>query len=201
MDLAKGAATRQCLAMADTRPRLGGTTSIPAGTAPATLPAPGTYAIDPTRSTISFTTRHLFGLAGVAGTFALRSGSLQIAEPATASTATAVFDATSFSTPSAKRDKDVRSAKFLDTDNNPDITFISTALRQVGAQWELNGTLTAHGTAAPTMLAVREVTTEGDEVVLRASTVVDRYAHNVTAAKGMAGRRIDLELMIVAHHA
>ena len=172
--------------------------TIPAGTAPATLPAPGTYAIDPTRSTVSFTTRHMFGLAGVAGTFALRSGSLRIAEPATASTATAVLDAASFSTPSAKRDTDVRSTKFLDVDNYPDITFTSTALRQVDSQWELDGTLTAHGTAAPATLAVREVTTEGDEVVLRARTVVDRYAHGVTAGKGMVGRRIALELMVVA---
>ena len=45
--------------------------AVPAGTAPAIRPTPGTYAIAPTRSTVNFTTRHLFGLAGVAGTFAL----------------------------------------------------------------------------------------------------------------------------------
>jgi len=38
------------------------------------LPAVGTYRIDPSTSTITFTTRHMFGLGAVKGSFDLNSG-------------------------------------------------------------------------------------------------------------------------------
>jgi hypothetical protein len=41
---------------------------------PAAIAAPGTYRIDAARSAIAFTTRHLFGLGTVHGTFTLREG-------------------------------------------------------------------------------------------------------------------------------
>lgn len=45
------------------------------------FPAPGTWIVDTKRSSISFTTRHMFGLAGVSGTFELLSGQLVITDP------------------------------------------------------------------------------------------------------------------------
>ena len=66
-------------------------------TATVQIPATGTYRIDPAGSSVSFTTRHLFGLGVVRGTFGVLSGEVTIADPVTASTARAVIDAASFS--------------------------------------------------------------------------------------------------------
>jgi len=44
-------------------------------------PTAGSYRIDPVRSRIAFTTRHLFGLGAVHGTFELQDGVIRIAEP------------------------------------------------------------------------------------------------------------------------
>lgn len=62
-------------------------------TATVQIPATGTYRIDPADSSVSFTTRHLFGLGAVEGTFGVLSGEVTIADPVTASTARAVIDA------------------------------------------------------------------------------------------------------------
>ena len=62
----------------------GGTVSA-ASSSPATLavPAPGRYEIDTGRSAGIFSTRHLFGLALVCGGFAIRAGTVEVAEPVT----------------------------------------------------------------------------------------------------------------------
>ena len=43
-------------------------------TATVQIPATGTYRIDPPGSSVSFTTRHLFGLGVVRGTFGVLRG-------------------------------------------------------------------------------------------------------------------------------
>ena len=69
-------------------PFTGGTVSA-ASSSPATLavPAPGRYEIDTGRSAGTFSTRHLFGLALVCGGFAIRAGTVEVAEPVTDSQA------------------------------------------------------------------------------------------------------------------
>jgi polyisoprenoid-binding protein YceI len=74
------------------------------------IPAAGIYQLDPAASTVTFATRHMFGLAPVKGTFRLVSGQITIADPVTSSTVSAVIDAASFATGNPQRDKDVKSA-------------------------------------------------------------------------------------------
>src|SRR5260370_1626864 len=62
------------------------------------IPAAGIYQLDPAASTVTFATRHMFGLASVQGTFRLDSHQITIAYPATSSTVSAVL-ATSRSAP------------------------------------------------------------------------------------------------------
>ena len=62
------------------------------------IPAAGIYQLDPAASTVTFSTRHMFGLAPVKGTFRLVSGQITIADPVTSSTVSAVIDAASFAT-------------------------------------------------------------------------------------------------------
>jgi polyisoprenoid-binding protein YceI len=59
-------------------------------------PPSGQYAIDPAGSSVTFVTRHMFGLAPVRGTFAVTSGVLTIAEPAEGSRAEVEVSAASF---------------------------------------------------------------------------------------------------------
>lgn len=69
------------------------------------VPAPGTYVVDPRRSTIAFRTRHLFGLGAVTGTFTLASARILVADPPEQSTVQAAVDAATFNTGTPGRDK------------------------------------------------------------------------------------------------
>jgi polyisoprenoid-binding protein YceI len=163
-------------------------------TATVQIPAAGTYRLDPEASSVSFATRHMFGLGGVAGTFRLSSGEITITDPVTSSTASAVIDAASFHTGGAARDKDVKSANFLHVGDHPEITFTSTQLARDGDRWLLHGDVTARGQSAPAELAITEARTDEDGFLITATTRIDRYAHGLTKKKGLAGRFLDLTI-------
>jgi polyisoprenoid-binding protein YceI len=158
------------------------------------IPPTGTYKLDPAASSVRFATKHMFGLAGVTGTFKISSGEIIIADPVTSSTATAVIDAASFATGSAARDKDVKSANFLHVQEHPEITFHSTELEESGEGWLLRGQITARGNSARADVTLNEVRADDNGLTIRATCRVDRYAHGITKKKGMAGRYLDLEI-------
>ncbi|MEV5161640.1 YceI family protein [Streptomyces sp. NPDC053728] len=167
-----------------------------------TVPAPGTYTIDPGRSTITFRTRHVFGLAGVDGSFSVLSGRIRIAAEAAESDATAVIDAASFTTGNDTRDNVVRSDKYLATAAHPHISFTSDAVRESQGSYSLHGELTVRATTRPVELLIEEARSEprsgAEEISFRATTKIDRYAFGITADKGMTARYLTLTLDIVA---
>src|SRR5882724_10279746 len=118
------------------------------------LPTTGTYRFDPARSMIDFTTKHMFNLARVKGSFSLVSGQLIVADPITASSVTAAAAAESFNTGHAKRDPHVKSQDFLHSDVHPEITFQSTGVSLQDGTWTLRGSLTVRGNSAPLILTV-----------------------------------------------
>ena len=155
-----------------------------------TTPQLGRYEIDTGRSTVTFRTRHLFGLAPVRGRFAIRGGTVDIAEPLTASAVYAEIDAASFRTRNPQRDASARSAHLLDVARHPVITFTS---ERVDRQ-ELAGTLTVRDVTRPVNLSI-----EGSEVsprtfTVRATTRIDRTEFGLTAYRGLAGRYLDLSV-------
>ena len=158
----------------------------------------GSYRIDPTRSTVSFRTRHLFGLGRVQGTFALRTGQIRVARPVEQSSVRAALATGSFTTGNGRRDDDVRSARFLNAAAHPDITFTSDRLQLFGGKWTVSGTLCAHGISRPLDLLVDRAHCSGGEMSLRAQARIDRYDFGVTGAKGMAARHLGLQLQVVA---
>ncbi|WP_042382381.1 YceI family protein [Streptacidiphilus melanogenes] len=164
-------------------------------------PTPGRYVIDAPRSEITFTTKHLFGLGTVRGSFRLRSGTVALAEPLTGTHVDAVADAASFATGNRNRDRQVLSKALLDTENYPDIVFRAAGaeLDQAGT-WALQGRLTAHGVDAPVTFTVTRAEVDGDEITVEATAIVDRYAHGVTKLKGMAARHLQLTATIRARH-
>jgi polyisoprenoid-binding protein YceI len=89
-----------------------------ASTAPAIAPA--TYRIDPARSTVRFVNKAMFFT--VRGTFTVREGTIVVADDITRSTATATVDAASLDTANTRRDNDLRSKKYLGTDQRVTLT-------------------------------------------------------------------------------
>lgn len=161
-------------------------------------PTAGAYRLDPDTTLIHFTTRHLFGLAPVRGSFRVVSGELTVAQPLTASRLEATASVASFDTGNPKRDSHVRSKDFLDAARHPHIVFRSTALVRDGGSWVLRGLLTARGQDAPLVLHVTQVQEHGGVLTLRAAGTVDRFAHGLVAMPRMAGRRLALRITATA---
>jgi polyisoprenoid-binding protein YceI len=161
------------------------------------VPAAGTYRIEPGESTVSFATRHMFGLAPVRGTFALRQGVVHVADPVRTSAVRATIAADSFDTGLAARDNTVRSGQYLDVAKHPDITFTADGVTHDGG-WVLRGTLTVRGRTEPLDVRVDEVRVLDGTLRLRATAEVDRYAWGITVMKGMTGRRLRFTLSLSA---
>ena len=125
-----------------------------------TVPAPGTYAIDASHSVVEFVVRHL-GLAKVRGRFNEFEGSITVAEDIADSKVDVTIQAASIDTRDSGRDEHLRSPDFLDSPNNPTLEFHSTAVRQEGNSWFVDGDLTVAGQTRPVSL---EVEFEGSAV-------------------------------------
>jgi polyisoprenoid-binding protein YceI len=144
----------------------------------------------------------MLGLGRVSGTLRVRKADLTMADSLSSSTLHVVLDAASFNTGNPKRDTAVRSAKYLDVAAFPDITFDSQEIRREDMKWVVIGTVTAHGVASPADLSVDEIRDNAGELTIRA-TKIDRYAHHVTAGKGLAARWLTVEITatVVPHQA
>jgi polyisoprenoid-binding protein YceI len=156
----------------------------------AATPRIGQYEIDPGHSVVRFRTRHLFGLAPVRGTFAIRSGTVGVAEPLARSDVSAEIDAASFRTRSRQRDSAVRSSRFLDAASYPLMSF--STVRIQGSV--IAGMLTVRGVTKPVSLTVEEITVSPEWFTARATARIDRTAFGVTASRGLAGRYLDLTI-------
>jgi polyisoprenoid-binding protein YceI len=164
----------------------------------ASVPAAGRYRLDPVRSSVTFRTRHLFGLGAVSGHMALTGGEITIDPAVPQATVTAAVSAASFHTGSRIRDRDIRSAKFLDTGRYPHITFRAGTLTRAGSRWMLAGDLNVRQISSPVTLAIESVEPARGGFRVRATTRIDRYAFGVTASKGMAARHLNINLAVTA---
>ncbi len=171
---------------------------MPTSTSAFTLPPAGYYTVDPSRSTINLSTKHMFNLGTVAATFTVRDASLTIAEPASGSTFHAVVDAASFTSDKARRDKDVRGPRFLHSENHPDITVSADSMSFEDDRWSAPASVTANGVTAPATITLQSVdSTGGGSFRVRATVRIDRYAHGITGGKGLAGRWMDMNVTAV----
>jgi polyisoprenoid-binding protein YceI len=160
----------------------------------ATTPQPGHYDIDPGRSRVTFATRHLFGLGRVKGSFAIRGGTADIADPITASAIYTEIETASFHTRNPARDGSVLSPRFLDPAGNPVIIFRSDRFEADGNV--LTGTLTVRGTARPVTLTVTRCEVSRGSFTARATARIDRTEFGITAARGLAARYLNLTVEI-----
>ena len=114
--------------------------------APALTDLTGTWTLDPAHTRIGFVARHAM-VTKVRGSFNEFEGTavLDGANPAN-SHAEVSIKAASIDTRNAQRDEHLRSNDFLAMQEHPEITFISTGVRQVDeTTFELTGDLTIRG--------------------------------------------------------
>ncbi|MFE1928995.1 YceI family protein [Streptomyces sp. NPDC059474] len=161
------------------------------------LPAAGTYVIDPAASTVRFATRAL-GLLPVHGTFGISQGRITIAETPEASSVDVEMNAASFASGVQRRDDHVRSSDFLDVERHPTIQFRGQSLDQSAQGASLRGELTVCGVTKPVVVAIGSMVGEGKRITANGTATIDRYAFGVSKAKGMAARRLKITLDIVA---
>ena len=90
----------------------------------------GTWRIDPAHSSVSFSVRHL--MSKVRGRFRDVDGRIDISPTLTDCSVSASIAVTSVETGTPQRDDDLRSDRFFDVEEHPEMTFASTAV-EVGA--------------------------------------------------------------------
>jgi len=157
-------------------------------------PQLGRYEIDVSRSTVKFRTRHMFGLGPVRGTFAIRSGSADIAEPLADSAIHAEIDTASFRTRNPLRNRSVLSARFLDAARFPVISFRDGLVSADGRT--VRGTLTVREVCKPVSLSIGQVSMAEQSFTASATVRVDRTEFGVTDMRGLAGRYLDLTVEV-----
>jgi polyisoprenoid-binding protein YceI len=157
-----------------------------------TTPRLGRYEIDTSSSTVTFRTRHLFGLGPVRGAFGISAGTIDVAEPLAESGISAQIETASFRTGNDQRDGAVRSARFLDAGQYPVMSFISQGLDGPA----LAGALTVRDVTRPVSLSVELSAVSPRSFTARATTRIDRTEFGVTAARGLAGRYLDVTLEV-----
>ena len=103
----------------------------------------GTWAIDPTHSTVGFTVRHLV-VSKVRGRFQNFSGTVTVAADGTPSV-DAKIDVTSITTDNEQRDGHLKTADFFEVEKFPTATFKSTSVKADGGDFVVTGDFTLHG--------------------------------------------------------
>jgi polyisoprenoid-binding protein YceI len=110
----------------------------------------GTWAIDPVHSSIAFSVRHLL-VSKVRGHFNTFSGAVVVGEDGTPSV-TAEIAIDSVDTRNEQRDAHLKAADFFDVEHYPTASFVSTAVRENGDSYLLDGDFTLKGITKPVTL-------------------------------------------------
>ena len=174
---------------------------------PLDIPEPGRYLISPEHSAAVIRTRHLFGLGAVRAALDMRDGRIVVTEPPQSSTVQARFAVASFQSGNGARDAAVLSPRLLNAVAFPNMTFTSTDLvREDGqqhgqqhGQWSLRGQLEVRGVARPVEARVTALHADGATFRASARAVIDRYDFGITAYRGLAARKLTVEVTVVAH--
>ena len=162
------------------------------------IPRPGRYRISSERSTVTIRTRHFFGLGAVRATLDLRDGRILVTEPPAASTVQARFSASSFESGSGARDAAVLSPRLLDAAAYPTLSFTSTQLVNEQGQWSLRGELEVRGVTRLVEARITGLRADGATIRASARAGVDRYDFGITTYRGLAARRLTIDLDITA---
>ena len=122
----------------------------------------GTWAFDPSHSRLGFEARHAV-ITKVRGHFAEFEGTIVVdADNVSASSAKVSAQLASIDTGNADRDGHLKSADFFDVENNKELSFVSTSIKQSGSDFVVTGDLTIAGITKSIELALELTGTATD---------------------------------------
>ena len=160
------------------------------------------YKIDPSHSIVQFKISHL-GYSWMIGTFENVSGSFTFDPDAgpEEQTVSVEIDTASVDTGHAERDKHLRSADFLDVDEFPTATFVSTGYEGDAEGGTMKGDLTLLGVTKPIAIAVKKVGAGkdpwgGHRAGFEGTVTLTRKDYGVGYNLGPASESMDLFLFI-----
>ncbi|HEX5598254.1 MAG TPA: YceI family protein, partial [Micromonosporaceae bacterium] len=170
-----------------------------------TIPAPGTYLLDPAHKRVGFVARHMM-VSKVRGEFADATATITIADDPLQSSVTATIQAASINTSQADRDAHLRSGDFLEAEKYPTLEFRSTGIKShEGNEFVVVGDLTIKDVTRTVELKVEFEGTGrspyGQDIFgFSASTEIDRedfgLTWNVALETGgvVVGKKVKIEL-------
>jgi|SRR5579872_151283 len=150
-----------------------------------TLPARGTYQLDPPHTFIYFAARHLV-VGMVRGRFDRAMGTVFVSTDPPNCSVDVTIDSTSLSTQNEARDDDLRGPDFFDAAKFPTCTYSGRGIRQSGERWVIDGSLTIRGVSQVVPLSFKfsgtAVTEPGkaQRVAFQATAAVKRSDFNMT---------------------
>lgn len=170
----------------------------------------GDYTIDTAHSRVGFVARHAM-VTKVRGSFDEFEGSIHIdGDNPENSSGKVTIQAKSINTRNSQRDDHLRSNDFLDMDNNPEIIFASTGIKQSGdAEFVVSGDLSIRGVSKPVEVAFEYTGTATDpfgneRVGLEGSVVINRKDWGVSWNAALEGggvlvsEKVTLEIEVSA---
>jgi len=155
----------------------------------------GTWTVDTSATTATF---HAKGIGGakVRGTVPVDAGRAEVGGSGRPLGVDAVLDATRIDTGNARRDKDLRSKRFLKVDTNPVIRFSCGDVTESATGWTVSGVLAAAGAECPVTLDVRLTagTPHSTECRVVATATIDRATLGIKVPSFMVRREVRLEI-------
>lgn len=153
----------------------------------------GDYTIDTAHSRVGFVARHAM-VTKVRGSFDEFEGSIHIdGDNPEKSSGKVTIQAKSINTRNSQRDEHIRGNDFLDMDNRPEITFVSTGIKQTGdAEFVVSGDLSVRGVTKPVEIPFEYTGTATDpfgnqRVGLEGSVVINRKDFGVSWNAALEG--------------
>lgn len=136
--------------------------------------SPGSFSLQPARSSVRFTHKTMWGLVTVRGTFSGIRGTGAVAADGSGS-GTLIVESSSLDTKNAKRDTHLRSKDFFDAEAHPEITFSATRITpDAEGTAQVEGELTVRGTSRKLTFPVSVERDGADSVALRGEVRIPR---------------------------
>ncbi len=166
---------------------------------------PVSYTVDPVHSSVNFKVRHL--VSKVTGSFGEFSGKIILDEAKPeASSAVGEIKVVSVGTGNAKRDAHLQGGDFFKAEQNPTMTFKSTAWKKSAEPntYEVTGDLAFAGATKPVTLKLVHTGTADNPMTkgkvggFEATAKIDRTQWGMTYGKGMIGDEVEISIQIEA---
>jgi polyisoprenoid-binding protein YceI len=139
----------------------------------------GSWVLDGTRSSVRLTSKSMWNMAKVKGTFGQVTGAGTVSAAGEAA-GTITVAAASIDTKIKKRDAHLRSADFFDAGKYPEISFRATSVTLSGQTATVSGTLTVRDQTRPVTISGTVAAQGADEISLDAEMAVNRADYGMT---------------------